>query len=488
MIRFLFSALLLIPAVLLADDHYRVVFSDSLDKVTVEACFDGKPPRYLYRSSSAAPFIDFIEADGRRIDPSTRYGRFRLPSMPENRCARWRVDLAAAVSSAGDRVALDVDGTYLTNTNLWFWRDNDRRDIRVSVRLPTGMSLSVPWPEVAGSEGQEFRPAATPAGWSSRSAIGNFDIQRVPVPGTTLRLATIGNLDRVQQTRYFEWMRETGTSVASVYDEFPQPEPQILVVPIGPRNEVVPWAHVIRGGGPAVEFFVDETRGIDSLREDWTATHELSHLLLPLVSSRDRWLSEGLASYYQNVLRARDGRLTELEAWQKLHSGFERGRKATRKGQDLASATRDGWGSVMRVYWSGAAMMLKADASLRRLSGGQQSLDTALGALHDCCFDTNRSWRASELFSQLDTLTGYAVFTDLYREHVTDESFPDLDDTYQHLGVVSGSRKISLDPEAPGSRIRYFIMRDGATRDELGLKRNRSEDPAAKTDSGSGSP
>lgn len=48
------------------------------------------------------------------------------------------------------------------------------------------------------------------------------------------------------------------------------------------------------------------------LSRDWTATHELSHMLLPYVASRDRWLSESLASYYQNVLRARDGRLAPV--------------------------------------------------------------------------------------------------------------------------------------------------------------------------------
>ena len=63
---------------------------------------------------------------------------------------------------------------------------------------------------------------------------------------------------------------------------------------------------------------MDPDRPLDDLRTDWTATHEFSHLLLPYVSRRDRWLSEGLASYYQNVLRARDGRLSETDAWRKL--------------------------------------------------------------------------------------------------------------------------------------------------------------------------
>ena len=113
----------------------------------------------------------------------------------------------------------------------------------------------------------------------------------------------------------------------------------------------------------------------------------------------------------------------------------------------------------MRVYWSGAAIMLKADSELRLLSDGRQSLDSALAALQECCFDSKRSWRAQELFSELDRLTGTSVFTDLYREHVMDDEFPDTDYTFEQLGLVLHSDSIQLAPDAPWGRIRFYIMR-----------------------------
>jgi predicted metalloprotease with PDZ domain len=229
-------------------------------------------------------------------------------------------------------------------------------------------------------------------------------------------------------------------------------------VAIGKQNEPVPWAHVIRGGGVAAEFFVDETRSLEEFRGDWTATHELSHMLLPMVSSRDRWLSEGLASYYQNVLRGRDGRLEEAAAWQKLHAGFERGKRAT-KGGSLARATRSGWGAIMRVYWSGAAIFLKADTQLRILSEGKQSLDTVLAAFHNCCQDSSRNWRARELFAEFDRISGFRVFAELYDLHVPDDEFPDMTETYAKLGLVPGKRNVELDSSAPWSQVRRDIMR-----------------------------
>ena len=129
--------------------------------------------------------------------------------------------------------------------------------------------------------------------------------------------------------------------------------------PCRPQREPVPWAHVLRGGGVAAEFYVDRTRSLDELRRDWTATHELSHMLLPYINRGDAWLSEGFASYYQNVLRARAGMLAPEQAWNKLYRGFQRGRDGTR-GRTLAEASRSMGRdrAFMRVYWSGAAIAL----------------------------------------------------------------------------------------------------------------------------------
>ena len=44
--------------------------------------------------------------------------------------------------------------------------------------------------------------------------------------------------------------------------------------------------------------------------------------LLPYVVSGEKWISEGFASYYQNVLLARRGVYSESEVWQRLHRAF----------------------------------------------------------------------------------------------------------------------------------------------------------------------
>jgi hypothetical protein len=174
----------------------------------------------------------------------------------------------------------------------------------------------------------------------------------------------------------------------------------------------------------------------------------------------DRWLSEGIASYYQNVLRARAGLKSAPWAWNALHAGFERGIRGTARGRSLAEVSetmmRDR--SFMRVYWSGAAIVL-ADVELRRRSAGAQSLDTALAAFGDCCLPADRSWSARELMRQLDRLTGTTVFMDLYRKHVDADDFPDLDAVYGELGLRSMSAtRLRLDPTAAEAAICEAIM------------------------------
>jgi predicted metalloprotease with PDZ domain len=152
-----------------------------------------------------------------------------------------------------------------------------------------------------------------------------------------------------------------------------------------------------------------------------------------------------MASYYQDVLRGRAGMIPAADAWQHMHASFRRAMQSM-PGVTLADATermyRDG--AFMRVYWSGAAIMLLADQRLRTRSNGVQSLDLALARLRECCLSPETGWSALDLFAQLDRLTGTTVFAELYEQHVRSNRFPDLEECYGVLG---------LRPDPTGERV-----------------------------------
>jgi len=457
--RLLAALLLLVPLYANAEDVLTARFSDKLATVHIKLCFDGAAPDRVFRHKDAGTFSSGLFHDGNRLKSSGNGSVVYLPRLPENACINWQTDLTAALKKKNYRLIMQTGGDLVMSTNLWFWKGPKNRDIVVDIKLPEGVSISTPWEQVEQSGTNiRLRPDKTSADWESRTALGQFKIDTIKVPGAALRLAVPGKLPASQRIKIRQWIEQTVNSVTSVYGYFPQPRPQVLVVPIGPRDEAVVTAQVIRGGGLAVEFFVDETRSLDEFLGDWTATHEFSHMLVPYVSSRDRWLSEGLASYYQNVLRARDGRLSETQAWQKLYEGFKRGENGT-YGGSLAQATRNGRASTMRVYWSGAALMLMADMQLRTTTNGLHSLDTALASLSGCCMSNGITWRARDLFNQLDELTGTEILTGLYEKYVHDHEFPDMRQTWEDLGIKTHQHRVSLSNDAPLAEGRAAIMK-----------------------------
>jgi len=211
---------------------------------------------------------------------------------------------------------------------------------------------------------------------------------------TTLLAATLNidvrqPIDDRKAAEIIEWIEATANDVTLVYGRFPNPKAKIIVIPTTENSwgsdSAVIFGRVTRRRGETVELFVNPDRPIEEYYADWTATHEFSHLMLPLLNQRYRWISEGFASYYQNVLMARAGHYTQEDAWQRLSDGFKRGRDS-RPDLSLNEAAASGIRYArMKVYWSGAAIALLADIELRQRSGGTESLDTVLGQLQSCC-------------------------------------------------------------------------------------------------------
>ena len=441
----------------LAGDLITAQFPDDLSQVKVELCFDGQAPARLYRNSHSSADILY---NNRAISIREYDGTVRLPPLPANSCLNWEVQFDAMTASDNHRALRRVGDGLIMNADIWFWQGPRNRDLKVRMRLPQGVSFSTPW-KALGPDGDAliFQPDNTPPSWEAKLAVGRFNIVNIDIQGSQLRLAMPGGLNAQQQQTMAAWVKESATSVSDLSGSFPQPNPQVLIVPADERGRADMFGQVLRGGGVATTFYVNQNRSLQEFRDGWTATHEFSHMLLPYISSRDRWLSEGLASYYQNVLRARDGRLSALEAWQSMYDGFERGRKATSTGT-LAQATRQGRAATMRVYWSGAALMLMADIQLRKSSAGVQSLDSALTSLAECCLDNGETWRARDMFEQLDLLTNTQVFRSLYQKYANAKGFPDMSDTWAELGIEVRNHRLALQQQAAQLDIRNAIMKE----------------------------
>lgn len=468
------------PALAERVHRYVVSVTPELDRIQVGACFAGRPPALLAAESDAAPgaYIGgrYAATPSRRLAPSG--GELPLKDLPDDACIDYSVDLNGA------RLIRDQEGNanrwtgkdLVTDLGLWFWRPvklAEDEAVEVAFRLPEGMSVSTPWLPAVGGEPDTYRVGRGRYSRNAEVVFGRFREFAIEVPGARLRVAVLNGRPPADEAAMRVWIEDAARSVAAVYGRFPVSDAQVVVMPGAPAREPTPWAYVLRGDRASVHFSVNQRRPLREYVEDWTAPHELSHLLLPDTGTSDAWLSEGIATYYQNVTRARSGALTPEEAWQNIHAGFRRGRKLDTKNLTLAQATqrmfRDN--AYMRVYWQGAAIVLAADVRLRRDSGGRQSLDSVLADFADCCLDPEREWTARQVFEHFDRISGTRIFTTLLDAQIDTPGFPDLSDLYRELGLEALGGKVELRADAPLAAIREAIMAPGPYRTPAALLR-----------------
>ncbi|MGI9234168.1 MAG: hypothetical protein ACR2RD_11100 [Woeseiaceae bacterium] len=286
-------------------------------------------------------------------------------------------------------------------------------------------------------------------------------LSEATIPGATLRIEILQPIEETKAAEILEWLRSASSNVSLAYGRFPSPSPRIVVIPAENRrwggDKPVTFGRVTRHGEEKIELYVNADRPIEEFYRDWTATHEFSHLMLPYLGERHRWISEGFASYYQNVLMSRAGHYTAREAWQKLYSGFERGR-VSRPDLSLNEAASAGIRQArMKIYWSGAAIAMMADIELRERSGGDESLDVALDRLQRCCLPSRRTWSGPELFTKLDTMIDGAVFMPLYRRYANANGFPSFGPALERLGIGTDNDRVILRRDGELSAIRDAI-------------------------------
>ena len=257
------------------------------------------------------------------------------------------------------------------------------------------------------------------------------------------------------------WLQKVAGALMTVYGELPRDSFRISIERSSSRSSPVPWGQIERGKPTNVLLVINPELGYESLIGDWTAFHELSHLLIPYRGYGNIWFSEGLATYYQNIIQARSGLFDETKMWHKIAAGFERGRKQQRWNHFNLTEVSDNLGETrqyMRVHWSGVLYWLSADVELRKQHQG--TLDNALKQLKDCC--EWHSMSAQAIARKLDELAKVKVFVPLFEKYRESFRIPEYKSILTDLGVKQNTWTggISLDDDAPLADIRRQVYRN----------------------------
>ncbi|MGE3628710.1 MAG: hypothetical protein AB7P00_02300 [Sandaracinaceae bacterium] len=438
---------------------YVFQLDEGLGRLEARVCFDGAPPTELrpidasgrrYLRGAWGPVgseeVSLVQHEPERIVTA---------ELPSDACIRYVVDLeAAARDRGGIHGAYRIGDDLVASTAVWLWAPRHRDpNAQVSARfeLPHGIRVSPLW----ARRGGRFRLDERAFQMTAYAAFGRFDTIGVGVPGACIRVSVLGE-ERIEMgapgvARAFE-----GSAVAAsmLFGRFPSRDVGVLAVPT-PFSSTSPFGIVGRGTMPTVAILVGENASEERLMGAWVPVHEFSHLAAPYVDRDDAWFSEGLATYYQEVLRARGSLQTPEDAWTHLDDGFRQGaREGTGRSLAEESLHMRETAAYRRVYWAGAAVALIADVRMRRASRGRDSLDRALERL-------NGEYGAlPEPLAARDALTFVGgPWREEAERALSAGDFPDLRETYVALGIERNEwGGVQLSNEARAARLRGAIM------------------------------
>jgi len=453
--------------------EYSVTYDPQTAHAAVRLCLSGTYPQMVFAADSprAMHFLGDLHRSGAGPVETLRSG-WRARGWHAGECLSYSADIGAIASlhsDAGSRYG----EVLITDPQYWLLHAaaQSAAGARLSIELPQGWTIAAPWHELErAGESIRFQIPDTPPDWSAGVALGHFEEQRIAQPQGNVRVAVLFDVDANQRAKLMAWMQSATSAVLKAYGRMPIPDVSIGIVSIRSTSYAARFLALLqpsavfggesaRGQGNAIQLVVDPDRPQAEFTGDWTAIHELSHLMHPYLGDRGNWLAEGLATYYQNVLRARAGIFTPAQAWQHLGDGFADAAVANSdETLEQAAASMGESHAFQRVYWSGAAYWLSVDVELRRASGGKLNVETALSRFRDCCLPAYREWKPEDFVAKLDALTGVHTFSRRYGEFARATRFPDWRKVYADLGVRrNGGEQTLFDETAPDAAIRAAI-------------------------------
>ena len=345
--------------------RYAVHVQNDLEQVLVVGRLDG-PARWLRvrETNDAATVTPLSQLPEHLRPPGCGVGTlhsegsgFRLRGAA---CFAYRVRLP-------DEARMTIPGYKLTPPSRWLLLPRLQGDdsIRIDLRLPEDVRAAVPWPERTDALGAHYVLARSPR--SARGLIVLGDVESLYAGTTGIRVDVV-EPNRFDTRTIEHWLVDALDALRDVAGVLPNPDAKILVLrgqDRRGRGSPVPFGRVVRDGGEVVQLFVDPDASLESLKHDWTAVHELAHLLLPYVQDRQKWVSEGFASYYQNLMLARLGEYSEREMWRRFRRSFAQAEMPNAPALTQLH-TRSFWDVRMLTYWGGAAFAMRAGRATSR--------------------------------------------------------------------------------------------------------------------------
>jgi len=387
---------------------------------------------------------EFVSSDGVRAKPwlpaSFEAGRSTLS---------YRVDLGR-MSDRYDTIDIAARfGTSLLSPSGSFLLEPEPLPVGlpVRVRVREGVPLTLGLRRVGSGysiEAHELK-AATYAAFSPRA------LRRLQLPGQALELALLdGELD-LEPDVLWRWVETFARAVIGFYGAAPDSQLLVVLAPsAGERG--VRFGKLLPESAPGIVVLVGEHTSEPELYSDWILVHELFHVGSPSFDGEGKWFDEGLATYFEPIIRARSGYLAERELWQEFFERMPRGVGAL-TGAGLAQAHEFG-----EIYWGGALFCLIADVEARVRTNHARGLEHGVRGVLRAGGVASEVWALADALAVADRALGVAVLEPLARRYADQGAPLALGDRFAELGVRTRNGRVELDDAAPLAAVRRAIV------------------------------
>lgn len=416
------------------------------------AAVDRTLPRYL---------ASIAGADGR---PLVRDDNLWALPADAPRVARYRIDLGAmGTRERSYTSAYALGESVLADLSTWLLQPQPLPDgavLRLHPRPAAGVGFATALVERDGA-------LEMPAGalrFAGYSVFGRFTETRLrpPAPGAQapgadaslrarradLRLVTLDHRLDLPAGEIAAWVDDTARAIGNFWQGFPVDRLLLVAVP-QPGRSGIPYGRVIGGGGASLMVMVGEQAQRAALYGDWVLIHEMVHLGSPFVL-RHPWLTEGLATYFEPIIRYRAGRRSVESLWAEFAQEMPRGVDAIER-EGLANTRRG-------IYWGGAIVMLLADIEMRERSAGKRGLEDCLRSILHEGGDATRLVGVDWMAEACDRADGGDTMRRLVQRHAWSRQAVDLAEIWHRLGVTRGEDgQVKLDDGAPLAWVRRSI-------------------------------
>jgi hypothetical protein len=416
---------------------YEVDAPESGSRVVhVRATFEGARTERLTIGPSLRPFIHNVRLVDARRSVERLEGDWFERSCNHRCTIAYDVDLGEVANGCGEEVdcARRVGGATLSPSLAWLVHPTPRRDVPVTVHVrtsrpeefATGMSA-------LDTSGMSFAFRSYDLDEGSFTAFGPMRRFRIDVPGegrrARLDVAVLGDKPYAMDDASMRtWIEEAARITVPLFGRFPVDRATLFVVPADGEEEVV-FGKVLSLAGASVVLVVGDRMPSAARHRDWVLVHELFHLGFPTFRGEGRWLGEGLATYYEPLLRARAGWTSDTEVFRQFARNLPRGQPSS---SPLGLAARDDADSI---YWGGALFCLAADVRIREETRGRRSLDDVVRAALARGGNATRVWSLRDVLQLGDATTGTRVLSDMYERHVLSNERIDVEALLAALGA-----------------------------------------------------